>query len=158
MPRTLSPAAAQSALAQQTGEVWIACLTVSGDGLDTLRIATDNIVVERTAGPFSPYPFEVELPEDAERGFGTATLRIDNIDREVCRLLRDYSGVPVATVEVVLASQPDTVELGPFEMTILSGEADELTIQLGLGHEEDILNQRVPAQSYFPSNSQGLWP
>ena len=29
--------------------------------------------------------------------------------------------------------------------------------RIRLGHEEELLNQRVPAQSYNPSNSPGLW-
>lgn len=158
MPRTLSTAAAASALAAQTDEVWIACLTIEGDGLETMRIATDSVPVERADGTFQPYPFEAAIPDDVERSSGSIELRICNIDREVTRLLKDYQGVPRATLEVVLASQPDTVELGPFDFSVISAEVNEMTISLKLGHHEDLLNQRVPAQAYNPTNSPGLWP
>ncbi|MBO9717530.1 MAG: DUF1833 family protein [Pseudoxanthomonas sp.] len=158
MPRVLSPAAAAASLAAQSPEVWLACLVISGPGLETMRIVNNTEAITRAAGEFAAYPFEAELPEDGERAGGTATLRLDNIDREVTRLLRDYTGIATATIEVVLASQPDTVEIGPLEFAVLGAEYDELVIQLSLGHEEDLLNQRVPAQAYQPSNSQGLWP
>lgn len=158
MPRTLSPSAAASALAAQTDEVWVAYVTISGPGLDTMRIATDNQPIERVSGTFEPYPFELDLPEDVERSAGTVELRICNVDRQVTRLLKDYTGVPKAVLEVGIASQPDTVELGPFEFTVLSAEVDEMVISIRLGHEEELLNQRVPAQSFNPSNSPGIWP
>lgn len=156
--RTLSPEAAASALAQQTSVVWLACLTISGTGLDTFRIVTDNVPLVRAAGTFQPYPFEAELPKDVERSAGTVPVRICNVDREVVRLLKEYQGVPTAVLEVVTASAPDSVEMGPFEFSVLSAEADELVIQLQLGYEEGLLNQQAPAQSYTPSNSPGLWP
>lgn len=157
MPRTLSATAAASALAAQTAEVWLACLTISGSGLPTFRIVTDNVPLERSVGTFQPYPFEADLPDDVERTAGTVEIRICNVDREVTRLLKEYEGIPQARLEIVLASQPDTVEIGPFDFSVLSAEADEMTISLKLGHNEDLLNQRVPAQSYNPSNSPGLW-
>lgn len=157
MPRTLSATAAASALAAQTAEVWLACLTISGSGLPTFRIVTDNVPLERSVGTFQPYPFEADLPDDVERTAGTVDIRICNVDREVTRLLKEYGGIPQARLEIVLASQPDIVEVGPFDFSVLAAEADELTISLKLGHNEDLLNQRVPAQSYNPSNSPGLW-
>ena len=157
MPRTFSPAMAAACLAQQTAEVLLACLTISGDGLPTFRICSDSVPLETTDGTFQPYPFEIDLPEDVERSPGQVELRICNVDREVTRLLKEYEGIPQARLEIRLASQPDTVEMGPFDFTVLSAEANELTISLKLGHEEDLLNQQVPAQSYNPSNSPGLW-
>lgn len=157
MPRTLSATAAASALAAQTAEVWLACLTISGSGLPTFRIVTDNVPLERSVGTFQPYPFEADLPDDVERTAGTVDIRICNVDREVTRLLKEYTGIPQARLEIVLASQPDIVEVGPFDFSVLAAEADEMTISLKLGHNEDLLNQRVPAQSYNPSNSPGLW-
>lgn len=157
MPRTLSATAAASALAAQTAEVWLACLTISGPGLPTFRICTDTVPLETEDGTFQPYPFEADLPDDVERSPGTMEVRICNVDREVTRLLKEYDGIPQARMEIRLASQPDIVEVGPFDFTVLAAEANELTISLRLGHEEDLLNQRVPAQSYNPSNSPGLW-
>lgn len=158
MPRTLSATAAASALAARTAEVWVVCLTISGEGLPTFRISTDNVPVERSVGTFEPFPFEVPLPDDVERTPGTVEVRICNMDRAVSRLLREYTGIPQATVEVVLASQPDVVERGPFDFTVKSAAEDEMVIALQLGHQESLLNSRVPAQDYNPNNSPALFP
>jgi hypothetical protein len=157
MPRILSSAAAEAILARETGEVFLAALTISGAGLDTMRIVNNTEAVERAGGTHHPYPFQVQLPEDSDSLANGVTLTIDNCDRQVTRALREYQGVPTCTLEVILASSPDTVEVGPFEFTVLSAEYDALTISVQLGYEEDFLNQGVPSKSYTPSNSRGLF-
>jgi hypothetical protein len=157
MPRQLSAAAARAIIARETAEVFLACLTISGPGLPTLRCVNDTQPLVRASGTFYPYPFEVLLPEDTDAAAPTARLRVDNIDREVTRALDEYSGVPQVTLEIVLASSPDTVEMGPFEFSILSVDYDAVVITATLGYEEDFLNQAVPAQSYTPTSSPGLF-
>lgn len=155
MPRTLSTAAAASILAGNTSEVLLLCLTISGDGLDTLRAVNNTEPLVRTGGTWRPYPFDADLPEDSDNVSPTVTLRVENVDRQVIRALRTYEGVPQVTVELVLASDPDTVEIGPLEFSLLSAEWDELVITGQLGYEEDFLNQLVPSQTYTPVNSPG---
>jgi len=82
---------------------------------------------------------------------------VDNVDREVLQQIREVSGVPKVTMEVILASSPDTVEAGPFDFSLKQASYDVLAITGTLGYEDDILNQRVPAMSYTPSNSPGLF-
>lgn len=155
--RTLSAAAAEAILARETGEVFLACLTISGDGLDTMRIVNNTEQVVRIEGTFHPYPFEADLPEDTDSASPQVTVRVDNVDRQVLRALADYQGVPQCTLEVILASSPDTVEVGPFEFAVLSADFDALLISVQLGYEEDFLNQAVPSDSYTPTSSPGLF-
>ena len=157
MPRTLSPAAARAILARETGEIFLACLTISGPGLDTLRAVNDTQPLVRTAGTFHPYPFETVLPEDTDSASPTVQLRVDNVDRQVTAALRAYQGMPQVTLEIVLASSPNTVEMGPFEFSLLGVDYDALLITATLGYEEDFLNQAAPAQSYTPTTSPGLF-
>lgn len=157
MPRPLSAAAARAIVARETAEVFLACLTISGPGLDTLRAVNDTQPLVRTAGTFHPYPFEAVLPEDTDSASPTVQLRVDNIDRQVTRALDEYQAVPQVTLEIVLASSPDTVEMGPFEFALLQVDYDALVITGTLGYEEDFLNQAAPSQSYSPTNSPGLF-
>jgi hypothetical protein len=157
MPRILTPTAAQAILARETAEVFLVCLTISGPGLDTLRAVNNTQPIVRSMGTFHPYPFEAVLPEDTDSASPQVQLRVDNVDLQVTRALREYQGVPQCTLEVVLASNPDVVEVGPFEFSILAAEYDALVITATLGYEEDFLNQAVPAQTYTPSNSPGMF-
>jgi hypothetical protein len=46
---------------------------------------------------------------------------------------------------IVLASSPNTVEAGPFNMRLMNAQADANTITGTLGQEGDIFSQQVPA-------------
>lgn len=157
MPRTLSPTAAAAILARETAEVFLVCLTISGPGLETLRAVNNTEAVVRTGGTYHPYPFEAILPEDTDTASPQVQLRVDNVDRQVTRALRDYQGIPSCRIEVVRASAPNAVEVGPYDFKILAVEYDALVISATLGYEEDILNQAVPGQTYSPTNSPGIF-
>lgn len=159
MARVLSPTAAQSIIAQSTEEIWICALKISHPSMDTVRIVNDTEPMQRADGEYLPWSFECVLPDDDDSSNPTVTLTIDNVDREVSSKLRSITGEPpTCRFEVILASQPDEVEIGPFDFTVLEGASDLISLQLKLGYEEDFLNQAVPAQKYTPTNSSGLWP
>jgi len=155
MARVLTTAQARAILAQDTAEVFLPCLKIVAG--ETFRIVNNTEPLAKADGVYQPYPFEPEFPEDSDERGATVAVRIDNVERDVTRLLREFEGVPQATLELVTASEPDSPILGPSEFSVLSADADVMQVTLSLGHEEDFLNQRVPAQSYSPTNSQGLY-
>lgn len=155
MPRVLTMAQARAILAQDTAEVFLPCLKIVAG--DTFRIVNNTEPLAKADGVYQPYPFEPQFPEDSDEKGSNVSVRIDNVERDVTRLLRDAVGVPTAVLELVTASEPDKPILGPCEFSVLSADADIMQITLQLGHEEDFLNQRVPSQSYGPTNSQGLY-
>lgn len=158
MPRILSPAAARSILSCETDEIWMCAMRITHPSIATIRIVNDSVEAVRADGIYTPWAFEPILPNDTADANATVTVTMDNVDRDIVKLLRTITGEPPkCTLEVVLASQPDEVELGPFEFSILQGQSDITTLQLSLGYEEDFLNQGVPAQSYNPTSSPGLF-
>ena len=155
MPRELTINQAKAILAQDTAEVFLPCLKlVSGE---TFRIVNNTEPLTKSDGVYQPYPFEPQFPDDSDERGGGVSIRIDNVERDVTRLLRDTTGIPTAVLELVTASEPDRPILGPCNFSVLSAESDIMQVTLNLGHEEDFLNQQVPAQKYIPANSQGLF-
>lgn len=158
MPRILSPAAAQAVLALDTDKVLVSALTITHPELETIRIVNDSVASNRAGGTYIPWAFEPIFPDDNETANPSASLTVDNVDLEIANKIRSLSGdPPKCTLEAFLADQPDQVELGPFDFSILEGNIDLTTLELRLGYEEDFLNQAFPAQSYIPSTSPGLF-
>lgn len=156
--RAVSPVALQAMLAQETAEVFIPCLTINHPTFaEPIRLAYDTAPLARAAGVYQPYPFAIVLPSQLEDQTPQAKVTIDNTDLQVNQALQSLSGLPSVTVEVVLASQPDVVEAGPFNFSLDSVNATADTIEGTLGFEDDIFAQQSPAQSYFPTNSTGLF-
>ena len=102
------------------------------------------------------YPFEIALPDEDAESVARVTLRIDNVDREIVKSLRSISSPLSVGLEVVMAASPDTVEAGPFNMTLVSAEYDALTVTGELAFE-DVLNEPFPGHAYVPSDYPGLF-
>lgn len=155
--RTLSPEAAKAILARETSEAFLALMQITGPGLEPIRVVNNLESITRNGQVYQPWAFDGAPPEDGAQPSPTVTLTVDNIDRTVMEQLRNFQGVPVCELVWVMSSQPDRAVYGPFEFVIQQASADEMTIELQLGHEEDILNQGWPGQLYGPTNSPGLY-
>jgi hypothetical protein len=113
--------------------------------------------VERASGVYHPALFDVSLPEESPDQVPKVTLTIDNVDRSITDAVRTISGRVKVTMEVVLASNPDAVEAGPFEFYLLSCVYDSDKVSGTLGFEDDALNTAFPKDTYTPSNSPGIF-
>ena len=102
------------------------------------------------------WPLEIALPDENPESVAWVTLRIDNVDRGIVRNLRAISSPLSVGLEVIMAASPDTVEAGPFNMTLVAAEYDALTVTGELAFE-DVLNEPFPGHSYVPSAYPGLF-
>jgi hypothetical protein len=149
--------AMRAMFAQETGEVFLVCLTITHPDITTQRLVNNTQPVVRAAGTYQPYPMQLKLPDERDDQLPQVDIVIDNVDRAVLEQIRTIKGVPQVTMEVILASSPDTVEAGPFDFSLKTASYDVLAITGTLGYEDDILNQTVPATEYTPTNSPGLF-
>ena len=105
---------------------------------------------------YKAYPFSWTDPEQGDNSRSVARLRIDNIDQRIVQVLRSISGEIRVRAQLVLASDPDTVEreypafVVPFaDWNILSVGAD-LTTRTGE-------NEPVSAWTLNPRFSPALF-
>lgn len=156
--RQISATAMQAVLAQRTEEVFVPCLNINHPTFaNPIRLAMNTEPVVRADGTYQPYAFQINLPDQRDDQLPQVTLTVDNTDLQVNNAIRTLQGPPTVTMDVVMASSPDTVEIGPFNYNLTSATADANTIQGVLGFEDDVFSQQVPAQLYTPTNSPGLF-
>lgn len=156
--REISAAAMQAVFAQQTTEVFVPCLNINHPSFaNPIRLAMNTETVTRADGDYMPYAFQINLPDQREDQLPQVTLTVDNTDLQVNNAIRTLQGPPTVTMDVVMASSPNTIEIGPFNYNLTSATADANTIQGVLGFEDDIFSQQVPAQMYTPTSSPGLF-
>lgn len=168
MSRSVSAVFAAAAHAPQTEEVLVILITIDHDDLaNPIRISTDNgatFVVDGTTyrgtisnGENYTYcPVRVVLPDDSEETISQCTLEIDNVDRDILASIRTITSAPSMTLQVVLASSPDTTEAYYPNFTLSSIYADAMIISgtMSLG---DFLSEPFPGGSMLPSNFPGLF-
>ena len=123
--------------------MWLVCLTIKHAQITpggALYIVNDIQDLQRTIGAvkttFVGLPFEVVLPGQEQEQAINAALRIDNVDRRIMQAIRGLTGPPTADLEVVLASSPNTVEVGYYAMTMRAVTFDQLYVSSDLSFEQ----------------------
>lgn len=137
MTRSLSARAVEATNDQNSDEVWLPLLTIShAEILDgPIRLVSDMQDVVSRGNTFVALPFEIVLPGEDPESPAKAVLRVDNVDRRIVQALRDLSSPPLVTIEVVLASQPNTVEVSYPEMTLRNATYDASYVSGELAYE-----------------------
>lgn len=111
MARGLSSAALASIHEQETDEVWLILVTIDhADLANPIRVVSNMEDITSNGETFVGLPFEIILPDENPDEPGEVMLRVDNVDKTIVETVRIIQSPPTVKVQVVLASQPDSIE------------------------------------------------
>jgi len=157
MPRDLSLTARQAVFAQETGTVFLILLTIDHSSLSSpLRFVYNNEDITSRGNTFTAFNFQIQLPSEEEDSITDVQLRIDNVDRQIVETVRSLSSAPEVTMEIVLSSDPDTVEAGPFNFELQEATYDAVQVTGTLGYPP-VLDEPFPGDLFTPQNHPGLF-
>lgn len=152
MSRSITGAALQSLFSQDTAEVWLVLLDIDHSTLPTpIRVVNDTKNITSNGNVYTAFPFDISIPADIGERLANVKLTISNVTRTLIQTLRTIEDSPTVDMNLVLASDPDNIQAGPFEMRLHDVTYDTLSITGTLGFE-DILNEPFPADTYRPAN------
>jgi hypothetical protein len=100
--------------------------------------------------------FDIDLPGQDQDNVPQVKLEIDNVDRIIVDAIRAISTAATVDIEVVLASSPNTIEVGPITMTMRNIEYDALKVRATLVFEE-LFTEPYPGDSFTPASHPGLF-
>ena len=158
-----------SAYAAETGDFPICLVTIDHADLTTpIRISTDPTarLVETAADivygtqsrgdDFYFFPCSLKLPDDTDDGPGEMRLEFDNVNQDYIETIRSIVGPPTVTVEMVMASDLDTVEAQWPEYLLRSVKYDAVIITATMIMEM-LEREGYPAGSFTPGAFPGLF-
>jgi len=152
---------------QETDELPVMLLTISHPDLSTTwRLSSDNKDLldaeDQLRGTISRgqsfyfFPMDVSLPEEGEDASNVIQITLDNVTREVTPLLKSTVTPASVTIEIVLASAPDDVELEFPDFELVSADVDAGSVVLSLT-VDTMASEPFPADNFTPSSFGGLW-
>jgi len=156
MSRSLTATFLAALNAGQTDEIYHTIIEISGGGISTKRYVNNYEDVISGGDTYTAAAFDSRPPDDVEDRIPDVNIVVDNVDRALISDIRSATGTPDASIALILQSDPDTVEVGPFEFKIRYVDYNALTISGTLKYE-DILNERFPKTDYTPINYPGLF-
>lgn len=152
---------------QETAEVPILLLTITHPDLaepmrfssDATQRDSDTPLVYKTVSRGDDYyfvPMQATLPDDREDGVPEAQLRLSNVGRDLIEVLRSTSWPATVTMELVLASDPDGVEIEwpDFDLSSIDYDASEITLHLTI---DALASEEFPAGAFTPGYFPGLF-
>lgn len=147
MSRSTSATLRRAVYAPETDEVFLLLLTIDEASLpDPIRAVHNHENVTSRGDVFAAAYFEAELPAQRAEHVETVRITVGNVERTMIEAIRSAVGRPEVTLEVILASDPDTVEAGPFQFSLERAEYDALTISGEMAFD-DVSRQRYPAHT-----------
>jgi len=157
MSRSLSSLAKQAINAQETSEAFLLLLTISHASLSSpIRVANNFENVVSGGNTYIAFPFTIVLPNDQEDQAPKMRLVIDNVDRSIVTSLRGLTSAPTLQLDVILASQPDTLEASFPGFSLKQTSYDQLVVEGDLTLEE-IVTEPFPEGSFDPQNFAGIY-
>ncbi|MBB3523076.1 DUF1833 family protein [Rhizobium sp. BK456] len=167
MARNLSPGFIAALYSQESDEVIICLLTVTHDDLEepiylssdaTTRLSDDPLVygTESRGEQYIFLPFDFTLPDDRGDSPPRVQLTMDNIDRSLVTILRSFQTPPSIMLEIILASDPDAVEITMPLLQMSDATIEDHTISVTLV-ADGLINEPHPAGQFTPGAFPGLF-
>jgi hypothetical protein len=155
--RLLSSVALRSINAEETGEVWVPLVKLTGGGVGApIRIAANGEAVVHMGETYQPFPFQMDLPDEEPEAEAVMRWVMDNTNLEFIEEFRQATGPITAEAFWVLASQPDTIEIGPLVTELRGFEYDEETIS-GTLQVDPIMELTFGEKQFNPANTPAIF-
>lgn len=156
---TLSTAAAAAAQRTSDPQGFVELLTITGgDIAEPVRLVNDTRDFVSDGEDYIALPFEVVLPKDAPKEVPRATLRIDNVGRELTAILEALppGAELMAKVAVVYRATPN-VESYSFTSPLSGVRVNVLSVSATFG-AGDTMRRPVTNIRFDPTTAPGLFP
>jgi len=150
---TVSATFKAAAYAQQTNEVVLVILEIDHDDLAApIRVVNNTENITSGGDEYLAAGFDIKLPDDD----GKTTISVCNVDRIMVQAIRSISSRPTVTISVILASDPDTIEVGPYIMELSEVSYDAFTVT-GTLTFDNFLDEPFPGDKFNPGIFPGLF-
>ena len=153
MARSVSTLLKRMVTSQDSKEVILAITSISHASIlnGPLRLVNDLQDLTSNGQVYTAFPFHITLPEEREDALPSIRLVLDNVDRSIVEAIRGIppSAPPTVKIELVLASQPDLIELSFPDLVLRDVSYDAFTVEGELRLDEDD-REPLPADSFTP--------
>ncbi len=151
----VTPAFTSALMAQETGEAFIVLIKIDHPNLSApIRVSSDGVNTSSNGETFIAFPFELELPISDPDQPPRARITIDNVDRSIVTAIRSINTEATVDIDVVLGSDPDTLEVSFTGFKLVNVDYDALVVAGDLSFE-DFFSEPFPSRVFSPADFPG---
>lgn len=154
---TYSNAFKLAILEPNSDEVILWLLTLVHPSTSTIYRFVNNLdAITSRGNSYMAFPFKFILADDDGNTLPMINIEIDNVNRDLMDILRSYSDGLTIKAEIVLASQPDTIEYTIEDLVVKTVQYNAQSVTI-TAQVEDLMNQKFPADNYLPRSFAGMF-
>jgi hypothetical protein len=153
----LSNALKAQLFANESYDPFLQLITLSHDSFTSPIYLVDNSEeIVSNGNTFLPFPMQIILPQDDSDSDKQVKISFDNVSRFLIEELRSISTPINLKLEMVLASNPDIIEVKLEELQLRNIQVTLKSVE-GTLVLDDFLRTELSSEKYGPSNFPGLF-
>ena len=155
--RDLTPALLDEFYNRTSGDPFLLLMTFSHASFASdIRLVQNSEDITSNGNLFSAFPCKIVLPVDDGETQREVTLELDNVGLDLISELRTVTDFIGVNLQMVLASNPDLIEIEVGELKIKNIQYNRKTISATL-FQDDFLNSEIPSEKYTPQLYPGIF-
>jgi hypothetical protein len=142
--------------AAQSDDPFLMLVEISHPSFATLYFVNNTVNITSRGQEYLAFPMEIGLPADNPESNREVSIAFDNASLELIEEIRSVTSPMDVKIEMILASDPDTVEIELGELKIRGLTYNKSRIEARL-YMDDFLNTELSSEKYTPSNFPGIF-
>jgi hypothetical protein len=154
---TLSPELLAQLFSQESNDPFLMLVTLNHSSMpQPLYFCANAVEVISNGITFLPFPVKIVLAPDDGESSREIQMIFDNVSREIIDELRTVTDPIEVQIDMVLASNPNYIQLSILDLKIKSINYDRQKINAKL-YLDNFLTVGLPSEKYVPSQYKGLF-
>lgn len=155
MPNQLSNELKAQLFAQESGDPFLTLVTLS-NATFTARLVNNSRDIISRGNTFTAFPMKITLPVDDGETARTFSIDLDNASLALISNLRTVTDPIQVTIEMILASMPDVVQMSFDQLAIANINYNATKIS-AVVIMDNFLSIEMTSERYTPKNFPGLF-
>ena len=156
MSNNISPELLAQLFGQVSDDPFLMFVTISHPSFPTIYLVNNTVDMVSRGVTYTAFPMEITLPVDDGERAREVSIIFDNVSLELIDELRTVTTPMDIKIEMMLASDPNTVQLSLEELKLRSVTYDKQKVSAKL-FMDSFLNVELTSEKYTPTLYPGLF-
>ena len=156
MSNTLSNALLAQLFSQESNDPFLTLVKLSHDDFEDICLVNNTENVTSGGVEYTAFPMKIVFPKDDGESNREVNIEFDNVDRTLIDLIRSVTDYIDVSISLILASDPDTVQMSFDELKIQNITYNSKRVSAKL-FMDNFLNTEMTSEKYTPTLYAGLF-
>ena len=157
MSNTLSPELLAQLFAQESSDPFLTLVTLSHASFASdIRLVNNSRDIVSNGQTYTAFPMKIRFPVDDGETARDFSIDFENASLELIESIRTVTTQIDVTIEMILASMPDVIQISQPDLSIssITYTAQRITAKIVM---DNFLSVEISSERYNPTNFPGLY-